>query len=171
MLVRNKVLVVDTSILCCWLGIPGKETCGSTTDRWDRQRVEETITAETQIGATIVLPLATIIETGNHIAQAASSRFELAHTLAEVIRLAADRTTPWAAFSDQDSLWTSEELKRLADDWPVKAVQQLSLGDATIVSVAEYYSRGGFVVEILTGDAGLKAYQPARPIPVPRRRK
>lgn len=24
-----KVLIFDTSILCVWLGVPGKETCGS----------------------------------------------------------------------------------------------------------------------------------------------
>lgn len=167
----NKVLVVDTSIICCWLGVPGKETCGPMTDRWDRRRAEQTITAETKIGTTIVLPLATIIETGNHIAQASSTRFELAQKLADIIRLAADKTTPWAAFSDQDSLWTPEALKRLADEWPEKAAQQLSLGDATIVTVADYYARGGFEVEIITGDAGLKAYQPARPIRIPRRKK
>ncbi len=25
----KKVLVVDTSVLCVWLKVPGKETCGS----------------------------------------------------------------------------------------------------------------------------------------------
>lgn len=37
--------------------------------------------------------------------------------------------------------------------------------------VADYYARAGFRVTILTGDAGLKAYEPAVPAAVPRRRR
>ena len=34
----KKVLVIDTSILCVWLSIPGFETCGSQEDKWDKPR-------------------------------------------------------------------------------------------------------------------------------------
>jgi len=37
--------------------------------------------------------------------------------------------------------------------------------------VADYYSKIGFTVEILTGDGGLKAYEPTRVVHTPRRRK
>lgn len=168
---KSKILVIDTSVLCCWLDIPGKETCGSNEDKWDCDRVKDIIQKETEQGAIIVLPLATIIETGNHIAQASSMRYECAKELAILINLAADNLTPWAAFSDQDSLWTSEELKRLALEWPKLALENISLGDATIKLVAEYYAKGGYEVEILTGDSGLKSYQPSTVIPEPRRRK
>ena len=47
----------------------------------------------------------------------------------------------------------------------------MSLGDATIKDVAEYYAESGYKVEILTGDKGLKAYQPSAPAKVPRRRQ
>ena len=168
---KSKVLVIDTSILCCWLEIPGKETCGNDDDKWERNRVKNLINEETKQGATIVLPLATIIETGNHISQARSMKYECAKELANLINLAADNSTPWAAFSDQDSLWTSDELKRLALEWPELAMQNISLGDATIKLVAEYYAKGGYEVEILTGDSGLKSYQPTVVAPEPRRRK
>ena len=36
----QKVLIIDTSILCVWIGIPDKETCGSNNDKWDKERVE-----------------------------------------------------------------------------------------------------------------------------------
>ena len=46
----------------------------------------------------------------------------------------------------------------------------LSIGDATIKDVATYYREAGYGVEILTGDEGLKAYEPTL-ITAPRRRR
>ncbi|ASC71675.1 hypothetical protein XM38_026290 [Halomicronema hongdechloris C2206] len=52
-------------------------------------------------GATLVFPLASMIETGNHIAKTRTrQRRELAVSLAEKMKMAADETTPWAAFAD-----------------------------------------------------------------------
>ena len=50
-------------------------------------------------------------------------------------------------------------------------MQKLSLGDATIKDVAYYYAQMGYSVEILTGDRGLKAYEPSVPPEIPRRRQ
>ena len=83
----------------------------------------------------------------------------------------ADQTSPWAAFSEQSALWTPEKLKKLAADWPNLATKKLSLGDATIKDVAEYYAQAGYAVEILTGDRGLKAYEPTVAVEAPRRRQ
>lgn len=167
----RKVLVIDTSILCVWLDVPGRETCGRNDDRWNKQRVKDIIDQETQAGTIFVLPLASIIETGNHIAQAPHSRYERGQALADLIRKTADSKTPWAAFSQQSELWSSEKLHALADTWPGLAVQKLSLGDATIKNVADYYAQMRYRVEILTGDQGLKAYQPTAPVEVPRRKQ
>jgi cytochrome c553 len=68
-------------------------------------------------------------------------------------------------------LWSPEKLNHLADTWPALADQKLSLGDATIKDVAEYYAQMRYHVEILTGDQGLKAYEPAAPVTVPRRKQ
>ena len=46
-----------------------------------------------------------------------------------------------------------------------------SLGDASIVDVANYYASAGFAVEIFTGDQGLKAYEPPTLPVIPRRRR
>ena len=166
----RKVLVIDTSVLCVWLMVPGMNSCGPDNDRWDKARVETKINSEIDAKTTFVLPLASIIETGNHIAQSAQYRSERAEALAELMRKSADEETPWAAFSDQSLLWTTEKLKSLADSWPALADQKLSLGDATIKDVADYYAQAGYRVEILTGDQGLKAYEPMPPITIPRRR-
>lgn len=167
----RKVLIFDTSVLCCWLRVPGKESAGPVDDRWDHARIERLLDDEQKNGSTFVLPMATLIETGNHIAQAPAKRFECATALAERLRDAANASTPWAAFTDQSPLWEAANLLTLADQWPSMAAGGLSIGDATIKDVAEYYAQGGIAVQILTGDAGLKAYEPAKPVPIPRRRR
>lgn len=167
----RKVLIIDTSILCVWLEVPGKLSCGPDVDKWDRVRVDDKIKSETAEGTTFVLPLASIIETGNHISQASRNRWECSTALADLMRKSADQQTPWAAFSDQTVLWSPEKLKTLADLWPDFAKEKLSLGDATIKDVAEHYAQIGYRVEILTGDQGLKIHEPITPIEIPRRRK
>ncbi|MBE7211496.1 MAG: hypothetical protein INR65_10805 [Gluconacetobacter diazotrophicus] len=164
-----RVLIIDTSVLCCLLAVPGKETCGSASERWDQARVRALLHEEQ--GSTLVLPIATIIETGNHIAQAASDRFEIASEFAKLLTATADGTTPWAAFTEQAALWGSEQMRTLAATWPALAAGRLSIGDATIKDVAEFYAKANYEMEIVTGDAGLKAYQPASKPLIPRRRR
>lgn len=167
----RKVLILDTSILCVWLKVPGKGTCGSDNDRWDRERVEQKIDEETTAGTLLVLPLASIIETGNHIVHAGHSHRERAGELAELIRKSADERSPWAAFANQSVLWSPERLNSLVDSWPALAAQGLSLADVTIKDVAEHYDAIGCQVEIFTGDQKLKAHEPSAPPEIPRRRR
>ena len=68
-------------------------------------------------------------------------------------------------------MWSSEGLRNLANRWRISAIYGQSLGDAAIVDVAEYYAQAGNDVEILTGDKGLKSYQPTLPQIIPRRRQ
>ena len=70
---------------------------------------------ETEAGTTFVLPLATIIETGNHISQATHSRRERGTVLADLMRKSADQQTPWAAFSDQSFPLVMQPLRM----WPI----------------------------------------------------
>jgi hypothetical protein len=166
-----RVLILDTSVLCCLLSVPGKETCGSDDDRWDHDRISALIDAEVKRASLLVLPLATIIETGNHIAQAKrGDRFEVATGLAAFIASTAQGRSPWAAFTEQSGLWEPARLETLAETWPRLAVGGTSIGDATIKDVAEFYAKAGYEVEIVTGDAGLKAYEPLTPPRIPRRR-
>lgn len=167
----RKVLILDTSVLCCWLKVPGKEEAGPANDRWDHARIEQLLNEEKKQGSTFVLPMATLIETGNHIAQAPEHRYERATALAAHLRDATDANTPWAAFTEQSSLWDTENLCALADSWPALAAGGITIGDATIKNVAERYASAGYSVEILTGDQGLKAYEPAKPVLIPRRRQ
>lgn len=164
------VLILDTSILCVWLKVPGMECCGADEDRWDYSRVDSEIRTAVECGYTLVLPLATLIESGNHIARIPSLRYETAQRLAEVIAKAADRASPWAAFTDQSELWAAKNLQRLSEEWPELAKRRLSIGDATIAHVRSYYSQMGYKVELLTGDRRLAEFKAPPPPLVPRRR-
>jgi hypothetical protein len=167
----KRVLILDTSVLCCWLKVPGKDEAGPVEDRWNFKRIDDLLKSETTSGSTFVLPIATLIETGNHIAQANDDhRYERAQALALHLRGTADEQSPWAAFTDQSTLWQPDRLRELADTWPALAAARISIGDATIKNVAEHYARASYNVEILTGDEGLKAYQPQMRTAVPRRR-
>jgi hypothetical protein len=37
----KRVLIIDTSMLCCWLQVPGKETCGKNEDQCNHSRAED----------------------------------------------------------------------------------------------------------------------------------
>lgn len=53
---------------------------------------------------------------------------------------------------------------RLLERWRDTALTGQSIGDAMIVDVAEFYSQIGANVEIITGDAGLKTYEPVQSV-------
>lgn len=86
---KKRVLILDTSVLCCWLQVPGKEETGPADDRWNHARIDALLQKEKTRHSTFVLPIATLIETGNHIAQAPKLRFERAQALAHYLREAA----------------------------------------------------------------------------------
>jgi hypothetical protein len=167
--VKNRVAVLDTSLFCCFLGVPGRETAGSGQEAWDRGKVKALVAEKISQGSKIVLPLATIIETGNHIANAPRERYEQAISFCNHLRAAVRGTSPWIAFEEQAFFWTESQLLELADGWPNMAIAQMSLGDATIKQVADYYASANFEVEILTSDRQLRAYHPIRPAKHPRR--
>lgn len=168
---RQKVLVFDTSMLCVWLQVPGFETCGKTGDLWDYSRVKQKVEEETAENTVFVLPLAVLIETGNHISQAKGDRYELGERFKQLLLAAVDNREPWVAFSEQNTLWNDDKLRELANQFPQLFSQGISIGDATIRDVAEYYAQMRHPVEIFTGDDGLKAYESDVKTLTPRRRK
>lgn len=167
----RKVLIIDTSILCAYLKIPGKEVCGKDDDKWTFTRVDKKFKDEKENKTTFVLPMTTLIECGNHIGHIKSGGcYGFAKSLSAIMGKAVNEKTPWAAFTDQESLWGREQLLNLIHDWP-EHCSSLGIGDYMIKDVAEYYSKIGYVVELLTGDGGLKAYEPVEPVVLPRRKQ
>lgn len=156
----QKIIIIDTSILCVYLRIPFMETCGKAPNVYTYEDVKTEIEMETQADSQLVLPLATIVETGNHIAQLTNNRRPYAEALATIIRASINDENPWTAFSTQIELWNDENLLALADKFVDYAERGLGIGDTTIVDVADFYYKARHNVEIFTGYAGLKSYQP-----------
>lgn len=135
---------------------------------WDHKRAAQAIARYTE-GATIVLPFAAIIETGNFIGH--QRHYTSAKSLAHLIIQCVDEQSPWAAFEDQGKLWDREALRKLASTWPEQAKSGLQIGDLTIRKIVDYYHQAGQRCEIRSGDADVKAYESPKPALVPRRRK
>lgn len=50
----KKVIIIDTSILCVYLEIAGKDTCGNDNNKWDKKRVDALLQKEEQESTTFV---------------------------------------------------------------------------------------------------------------------
>ena len=120
----KSIVLVDTSILLNVLRVPSKSS--------DRDAVmtelEEHIRADSQL----LLPMATVVETGNHIGQIGQSgaeRRRCAVELAAVVRDAVTTQVPWVLvpLPDQD------DLVALLDRFPDDATRGVGLGDVSIV--------------------------------------
>ena len=173
---EDKILIIDTSILCVYLKVPKMEECGKDGDKWDYDRVSKKIAEEGQRNTRFVLPLATIIETGNHIAHTSGeSKFKIVNNFADLIEKTIDEETPWIAFSRQTELLQGENLRNLISKWRSSSIaENQSLGDASIADVANEFLKMGKDVEIFTGDSGLKNYENPEVqkfMSVPRRRQ
>ncbi len=154
-----KVIIIDTSILNVWLKVPGKETSGKKNE-FDFEYVDSYIKNEIKNGSKLVLPMTSVIETGNHIAHSGGRRMNSANELKSIIEKVAEGKAPWLAFDQQNQLWEKNKLKELAAQWIVGVEkEEQSIGDTAIVEVAKHYASAGFEVEIFTGDGGLKNYE------------
>jgi len=147
---------VDTSVLCEFLAVPGKS------QRPDeiRQELRERVAAR----ESLLLPVATIIETGNHIAQLGGGPARTcAMRLAHLLRMTAAGEAPWELHG---ITWNGELLNGMCDGvrgaLPLEdmAMQGVGTGDVSILAEAEAYRRrvAHVDVRIWTLDAGLAAY-------------
>ncbi len=83
------VTLIDTSVLCEMLQVPGKSDPG----RGAEAIVE--LDRRSSAGERFVIPITAVIETGNHIAQAVGDRHEVAGRFVRFLRLAMSQTGPW----------------------------------------------------------------------------
>lgn len=161
----KKILIFDTSILCEWLEVPNKYTKNIKDSEWNHETIDEKIKEEEKRGTKFLLPVAVIIEIGNHIAQANENRYEIAKELTKLVVKASQAKSPWIALIEQFNFWESENLQDLVDRFPQFASGGISLGDATIIKATELYFKLGFEVEIFTTDQNLKSYERKQPEP------
>lgn len=153
----SRVTFIDTSVLCELLRVPGKsQDAGDTADE---------LALRTELGQRFILPVTTIVETGNHIEHANGNR-ETAEAFARLARAAIEGRGP---FQVNRVLWDASFLARIIDGGPTRvdfvdlaSTHQLGTGDiAILVERDQYVAATAFTtadVEIWTNDDRLRSY-------------
>ena len=120
----KSVKLIDTSILCELLEIPGKSNPASV------KKVVAEFCRLVKRGVRFILPLATVIETGNHIAQNGDGniRRKNAQKLVEFVKKSLEKTSPFR----QIHLWDGDDLRAWMVQFPTSAMQGIGLGDVSI---------------------------------------
>ncbi|MFC4591467.1 hypothetical protein [Sphaerisporangium corydalis] len=153
---RRTVEFVDTSVLCNLLDIPGKNQ--------DRLAVLEELQRKRTAGD-LILPVTTVIETGNHIAQLKDGhhRRDRATRLHELLVLVIDGKAPWVLHTVE---WGEGFLRQLLSGAGTKvpftehAMSGVGVGDLCILAERALYRQRVTGVDVLiwTLDRHLGAY-------------
>lgn len=117
------VHLVDTTILCNIVPVPGRDQ--------DRKAVMQQFDDYIELGVNFILPMATIIETGNHIAQNGDGRQRrtAAKRYVILVKDAIDGNSPFSP----TRFFEPEELRLWLDEFPDFAMRKIGLGDLSIV--------------------------------------
>jgi len=123
----SAICIIDTSVFCNVLRVHGRD--------------QDHATAMTELeiylvaGYTLLLPLATIYETGNHIAQSGTGgqRRGVAEVFVEQVREAFAGRAPWTP----TPMSPPEELAAWLGEFPDHAMRGTGLGDLSIIKVWE----------------------------------
>ncbi len=123
---------IDTSVLLNIIDVPGRNQ-----QRKEVMEELKSLTEKKDINA-LVLPFATIIETGNHIAHCGDGRQR--RKAAEKFSMCLDKTihnqAPWQYYGNQ---LTEEDLQKICRDFPDAAMRGERFGDLSIVRAYQKY--------------------------------
>lgn len=117
----REILLVDTSILTEILQVPGK----SNPERGIITELKNKITHDDEL----FLPLATILETGNHIAQSRGARYDCAHSFVNFVNSALAGASPFKTLQ----FWNQEDLVQWISEFPSEASAGRGIGDLSII--------------------------------------
>lgn len=141
---------MDTSVFCNVLDVPGYNQ--------DRDEVIADLEECIRSGDTLLLPMAAVIETGNHIAQVIDGRLrrKTAERFCEQVAAAIDGTAPWSTMR----FWEPEQLRNWLGEFPDQAMKKVGMGDLSILkdweSMCELHR--GPRVRIWSLDVDLQGY-------------
>ena len=154
-----RVVFLDTSVLLNILAVPRKDG--------DRATVVPRFKQLARDGATLIIPIAAVVEVGNHLAQlSGKERREPAKVFADMLRSSLRGKAPWVV---SGASWDVDFLEQLVDGHPgrpglVDLCQQgVGTGDGSILLEVERYRQrsdlpSALPVELWSLDAGLQAW-------------
>lgn len=153
----RRVVFLDTSILCNVLDVPGKNG--------ERAAVMHRFTSLLKDGTVLVIPIAAVIETGNHVAQLPEgSRRDRSAVLETFLRRSLFATPPWVVSGASWDAGFLEDLLTGAARRPGMVdlcVRGVGTGDASILLEIERFRArtdlpSGLPVELWTLDRALR---------------
>lgn len=156
----STVTFVDTSVLCELLQVPGK----STPERNDEFVAE--MNRRFGDGERFVIPVTTVIETGNHIAQCNGDRYEIAGRLVRFLRAAIEGVAPWLILDTHlGAPFLNSLCEGASTGLPLEtlAAQKVGAGDVAILVERDQWLAGSAfsTAKVWTNDEGLKAHAQA----------
>ena len=124
---------IDTSVFVELLNIPVKS-------KDSRHYQQELLELKKSGSETLILPFATIIETGNHIAQNGdgNQRRACAKRFCDCIQKTIRGEAPWIYYGEQLS---QEDLEIMCGQFPDAAMREEGFGDLSIIQAYEKYKR------------------------------
>lgn len=119
----SAICLIDTSIMLEILAVPSKAT--------QQKTVVEALKSKTRASETLFLPMTTIIETGNHIAQNGDGRQRrtIAEKFIKMIEQALDGKAPFKPLSFLDA----QQLRLWLPEFADFAGQGTGIGDLSII--------------------------------------
>lgn len=150
------VTFIDTSVLCNLVPVPGRDQ--------DAAAVKFSMKTRNDEGEQFILPITSVIETGNFIAQLADGglRRQTAQKLHDILRFICAGQSPWVL---HDVAWNRAFLGEMLDGggtmttYVEHAANKVGAGDLCIINERQqFYERSGIRAEIWTLDTGLAAY-------------
>ena len=123
---------IDTSVFLNIIDVPGRN------QQREEVMLELRKLMEDLKNNVLVLPFATIIETGNHIAHCGngSERRESAKRFVECIENTINNNAPWQYYGNQ---MTTEDLHEICKEFPDVAMRGEGFGDLSIVKAYKKY--------------------------------
>ena len=127
----SSICLMDTSIFLNILNVPNRNQ--------DRQQVLQDFQTYSEAGCTFILPMATIIETGNHIAQNGDGniRRETAKRFVAEIKAAFNGEAPWRSSQFPDTgeilLWLDKFPDLAGKNKAPDKSEGTSFGDLSII--------------------------------------
>lgn len=117
--------IVDTTVFCNLLDVPGRDQ--------ESARAQAELAAHVQAEVSLLLPLAVIYETGNHIAHATGDRRAAAERFAREVRKALNGDNPFAPAR----LHSLDDVAAWLDNFPDRATAGVGMADLSILSLWE----------------------------------
>lgn len=152
----HQIAFIDTSVLCNLVPVPGFDQ--------HKERIRTELGECISQGFGFILPITTVIETGNHIAHLSSGglRREVGQRFVDLLTLVKDGKSPWVLHTvgwDEQFLGQPIAGADTGMNYVEHAIQKVGAGDLCILTErVRYQQRTGLRPAIWSIDSGLTAH-------------